>query len=200
VIQHEELVLASRSPARAALLRAAGIRFRARASRVDEGAVKEAARQEGGSAEDVALALAALKAGRVRAPAETMVVGADQMLVCGDRWFDKPEDMIDARRHLLALRGRTHELVTAVVCLRGTTVLWRHVARPALTMRAFGDAFLDAYLAAEGERLLGSVGAYRLEAGGVHLFERIEGEQAAILGLPMLPLLAFLRESGVLGG
>ncbi len=197
MIQREPLALASRSASRAALLRAAGLTFSTRPTRVHEGAVKDAARAEGGDAEDVALVLAALKAGRVRAPG-IVVIGADQVLVCGDRWFDKPVDMADARSHLVTLRGRTHELVTAVVCVRDGQVLWQHVARPTLAMRDFGDAFLDAYLAREGEKLLASVGAYRFEGPGMHLFDQVVGEHAAILGLPMLPLLAFLRTCGVL--
>ena len=197
MIQLKPLVLASQSPTRAALLRGAGLRFTSRPARVDEGAVKEAAQAERGDVEDVALALAALKAGRVHAPG-TLVIGADQVLECEGRWFDKPPDMAAARVQLAALRGRTHELVTAVVCVRDGAVLWRHVDRPSLTMRTFSEAFLDAYLALEGDRILGSVGAYRLEGPGVHLFDRVEGEHAAILGLPLLPLLAFLRGSGVL--
>jgi septum formation protein len=106
--------------------------------------------------------------------------------------------MQQAREHLRRLRGRRHTLVTAVVCQRGQTPLWHHVAAPLLTMRDFSDAFLDAYLAAEGKALLASVGAYRLEGLGVHLFDRIEGEHAAILGLPLLALCGFLRQHGVL--
>ena len=196
-MQSGDLVLASQSTARAAVLRGAGLAFEARPARVDEAAVKAAGRAEGASAEEVALALAGLKAARVRAPG-AMVIGADQLLVCGDAWFDKPEGMAGARAHLLALRGRAHVLATAVVCMRDGREIWRHVARPRLVMRAFSDAFLEAYLAAEGEALLGSVGAYRLEGPGVQLFEAIEGEFSAILGLPLLPLLGFLRQNGFL--
>ena len=105
---------------------------------------------------------------------------------------------IAARAHLQRLRGRRHELVTALVCHRAGQRIWQHVAKPSLTMRHFSDAFLEAYLAAEGEALLSSVGAYRLEGHGAQLFDRIEGDQPAILGMPLLPLLGFLRQHGVL--
>ena len=118
----------------------------------------------------------------------------------GERWFDKPPDLAAARAQLLALRGRSHRLVTATVAWRGGARIWQNVTQPRLAMRDFSDAFLDAYLASEGEALLGSVGAYRLEALGLHLFSRVEGEHSAILGLPMLPLLGFLRQHGVVIG
>lgn len=191
------LVLASQSETRAALLRGAGVRFEARPARVDEEEVKHSARADGASAEDVALLLAELKAARVREP-DALVIGADQLLVCEGRWFSKPRDGVEAREQLLRLRGRAHTLVTAVTCFRAGQPVWHHVARPTLRVRAFGEAFLDAYLAAEGEAALSSVGAYRLEGLGVHLFDRVEGEHAAILGLPLLPLLGFLRQHGVL--
>lgn len=193
------LVLASQSAARRALLDAAGLRYQARPAAVDEAAVKESARAEGASAADAALLLAELKAARaVRDDPDALVIGADQLLVCEGRWFDKPPDLDGARAHLQALRGKAHELVTAVTCVRGGQVVWHHVATPRLHMRAFSDRFLDAYLAAEGSRVLGSVGAYRMEGPGVHLFDRIEGEHAAILGLPLLPLLGFLRQHGAI--
>ncbi len=187
------LVLASQSAARAALLAAAGLRFEARPARVDEAAIKQACRAEGLDAADAALTLAGLKAERIRDP-DAMVIGADQLLVCGETWFDKPAGIDGARAHLSALRGQTHRLVTAVVCLRGGQEVWRHVAEPRLRMRGFSDAFLEDYLAAEGDAVLACVGAYRLEGMGMHLFDSVQGEHAAILGLPMLPLLGFLRQ------
>ena len=194
---HPPLILASQSSARAALLRGAGLRFEARAARVDEAAAKAAAQAEGASAADAALFLAGLKAARIRDP-DALVIGADQILVCEDTWFDKPATPGEARAHLQALRGRTHTLETAIVCHRGGQEVWRHVARPRLAMRPFSNAFLDAYLAAEGDAVLASVGAYRLEGLGAQLFDRVEGEHAAVLGLPLLPLLGFLRQHGVL--
>lgn len=194
---HPALVLASQSAARAAVLRGAGLRFEARPARVDEAAVKAAAKAEGADPADAALLLAGLKAGRVRDP-DALVIGADQILVCEGRWFDKPATPGDARAQLQALRGRAHTLETAVVCHRGGQEIWRHVARPRLAVRAFSDVFLDAYLAAEGDAVLASVGAYRLEGLGAQLFDGVEGEHAAVLGLPLLPLLGFLRQHGVL--
>jgi septum formation protein len=198
-MQSQAIVLASQSGARASLLRGAGIVFEARPARVDEAAVKAAGLAEGWSAEDLALTLAGMKAERVRAPGQ-VVVGADQVLVCEGRWFDKPADLAVAREQLLVLRGREHRLVTAVVCLKDGQEIWHHVAMPVLTMRTFSEAFLDAYLALEGQHVLASVGAYRLEGPGVQLFDRVEGEFSAILGLPLLPLLGFLRQHGVLMG
>ncbi len=193
------LVLASQSAARAALLAAAGLRFEARPARVDEAAIKQACRAEGLDAADAALTLAGLKAERIRDP-DAMVIGADQLLVCGETWFDKPDGIDGARAHLRALRGQTHRLVTAVVCLRGGQEVWRHVAEPRLRMRGFSDAFLEDYLAVEGDAVLACVGAYRLEGMGMHLFDSVQGEHAAILGLPMLPLLGFLRQHGLVLG
>ena len=193
------VVLASASAARRTLLERAGLHFRVEAASVDEAAVKQSARVAGTSVADTALLLAGMKAERIahREP-DALVIGSYQLLVCGGRWFDKPADLAAAREQLRALRARTHELVTAVVCIRGSQRVWHHVARPRLTMRSFSETFLDAYLAAEGTALTATVGAYRLERLGVHLFDAVEGEHAAILGLPLLPLLDFLRQHGVL--
>ena len=194
-----ELILASASASRRALLTQAGLRFTVQPAAIDEAAVKRAARAEGATAQEAALLLAGLKARRVaRGAPEALVIGSDQLLECDGQWFDKPPDLAVARAHLQALRGRTHVLATAVVVQRGERALWQHVAVPRLAMRAFDEAFLDAYLAAEGEDVTATVGAYRLEGRGVHLFAAVEGEHAAILGLPLLPLLAYLRQHGVL--
>ncbi len=190
------LILASGSAARRALLQAAGLDFIAQPAPVDEAGIKRRLQAEGADPDEVALALATEKARHIAAPG-AVVIGADQLLVCNGEWFDKPADMDGVLEHLLRLRGQTHVLVTAVTCWRDGAPLWQHVAHPVLTMRDFSNAFIESYLAAEGEACLECVGAYRFEGVGLHLFERVEGEHAAILGLPMLPLLGFLRRHGV---
>jgi septum formation protein len=188
------LILASASASRRALLQAAGLVITVMPAEIDELAMKRDARREGMNVEAAALRLADMKAAWIaRANPDALVIGGDQLLVCEGAWFDKPVDLPAARDQLLALRGRTHELVTAVTCHRAGGAQWSHVATPRLSMRRFSDGFLDAYLEAEGDTVTTSVGAYRLEGLGVHLFDRIEGEHAAILGLPMLALLTFLR-------
>ena len=193
---HPRLVLASGSATRRALLEAAGLVFDAESPNIDEAALKSATRANGGTAEQAALALAHAKAATITDPT-ALIIGADQILLCGDTWLDKPPTLDAACEHLTFLRGRTHSLITAVVAHRGGKPIWQHVATPRLTMRPFSDAFLQAYLTEEGESLLSSVGAYRLEGRGAHLFDALDGEYSAILGLPMLPLLGFLRQSGL---
>ena len=186
------------------MLERAGLAFEAVAAAVDEAALKEGAQAEGIPPEDAAIILAEGKAERIaRRRPDALVIGCDQLLVCRmedekQRWFDKPVDLAAARTQLVALRGRTHRLVNATVAWRGGERVWQDVTIPRLTMRAFSDAFLDAYLAAEGEAICASVGGYRVEGLGIHLFSRIEGEHSAILGLPLVPLLGFLRGHGVL--
>lgn len=194
-----ELLLASASAARARLLAAAGIEIGIEPAIVDEASLKQARRAAGQSPVDCALALAEAKAREVAARHLTaLVIGADQLLVCDGAWFDKPPTLEDARAQLRALRGRTHELVTAVCVVQATARLWCAVSRPRLAMRTCSDGFLDDYLAAEGVGVLGSVGAYRLEGRGVQLFERVEGDHFAILGLPLVELLGFLRDYGAI--
>jgi septum formation protein len=192
------LVLASASPARGELLRRAGIAFTVAPAAIDEEEIKAAFRAERRSAAECAIALAEAKASRVaRRHPGGLVIGADQMLVCDGVWFDKPGDLAAARTQLLALRGKRHELASAVCVVRDGERLWHFVDRSTLTMRDFSDGFLDHYLAAVGSAVLGAVGAYHLEGLGVQLFARIEGGYFAILGLPLLPLLDFLRGHGV---
>jgi septum formation protein len=195
----EPVILASASLARAALLRAAGVEFAIVPATIDETVVKSAAQRAGEPAGRCAGRLAAAKACCVaQRHRDALVIGADQILVCGDEWFDKPADLAMARRQLRSLRGRVHMLATAVCVVRDDTVLWHAASASQLTMRRFSDAFLDAYIAAEGESLLGSVGAYRLEERGVQLFSRISGDHFAVLGLPLIELLEFLRDRGVI--
>ncbi len=193
------LVLASASSARAALLRGAGLEPLIVPADVDESEIKRALRAEGAGAADAATALAEFKARRVslRHPG-ALVVGADQILVCGKDWFDKPADIDQARAHLRALRGKTHGLATAAVVMRDGERIWHYMTRPTLAMRNFSDDFLEDYVMREGGNALSSVGAYRLEGRGVQLFARIDGDFFTILGLPLLPLRDFLREQRVL--
>ena len=195
----ERLILASASPTRARLLAAAGLIFQVEPPLVDEGAIKRVFQVDGGAAGDCALALAEAKARQVaESHRHALVVGADQILVCGNMWFDKPAGLGDARVQLQALQGRDHQLVTAACVVRNDDRLWQAVSSPKLTMRRFSEAFLDAYLDAEGTEILGFVGAYRLEGRGIQLFADIEGDYFAILGLPLLELLGFLRSRGAL--
>lgn len=193
------VVLASASEARRRLLRGAGVPFRAEAAAVDETEVKAALRAEGASAMQVAETLAELKARRIaHRHGGALIVGADQMLDCDGRWFDKPGDRADAAEQLRALSGRTHELLTAVCLLRDERRIWHHNAQARLTMRPLSEPFIAAYLDAVGEVALHGVGAYQIEGRGAQLFTRIEGDGFAIQGLPLLPLLEMLRQHGVL--
>ena len=186
------LVLASASAARRAVLAGAGLQFTVAVSGVDEGGIKNTSADPA----TTALALARAKAAAITAPG-AIVIGCDQILLCESTCFDKPADLTAARAQLLALSGKPHDLITAICAYKDGTELWHHIATPTLTMRQFSAAFLTAYLAAEGDAVLTSVGAYRLEGPGAHLFSQIEGEHAAILGLPLIALLDFLRGHGV---
>ena len=194
-----QLILASGSPARRALLFAAGLNFAVKPADIDEAEVKSEARKAGADAASTALRLAELKALAVAKNNQgSFVIGADQLLVCDGAWFDKPANVESAAEQLRRLRGRTHELITAVACYRDDERLWHHVVVLRLAMRSFSDGFLHSYLEHEKEAVTTSVGGYRLEGVGMHLFDAIDGEHAAILGLPMLALLDFLRRSDVL--
>jgi septum formation protein len=192
------VILASGSAVRARLLSEAGVAFRREVAAVDEAQIKAALKAEGADAAMAAETLAELKAQRVsRRHPEALVIGADQMLDCGGTWFDKPADKAAARATLLALRGRSHVLRSAVAVVRGGDRLWHRNEHATLLMREFSDGFLDAYLAAAGDGALQSVGAYQLEGLGAQLFARIDGDYFTVLGLPLLPLLDFLRNHGV---
>lgn len=193
------IVLASASPVRAALLRAAGVSVAVHPATIDERAAEAPLLAAGLGPEDLAPLLAEVKATDVseRHPG-ALVIGADQMLGRGDQRFVKPDDMEAARRQLLALSGHTHSLFSAVAVARDGETLWRHLSVAHLTMRALTPGEIGRYLAAAGPAVLASVGGYQLEGLGIQLFEDIEGDYFAVLGLPLLPLLGFLRGAGAL--
>ncbi len=192
------LILASQSRTRQALLANAGIGFEAVTAEIDERAVQQAS---GHSAPgEIASLLAREKALSVsaRQPGK-FVIGADQTLALGERLFSKPAGRAQAAEQLRALAGQRHELHSAVAVARDGKILFEAVAIAGMTMRRLGEAEIDAYLDEAGGAVASSVGAYQLEGLGVHLFERIEGDHFTILGLPLLPLLAFLRSERLLG-
>jgi septum formation protein len=191
------LILASGSAVRRRMLEAAGLTFVVETPRMDEEAAKASFRAEDMKPRDQANALAELKALSVSRGRPDFVIGADQMLAIDGDVLDKPTDAEEARAHLQRLRGKTHELITAAVIAREGAIIWRHIDTPKLKMRAFSDAFLEDYMARAGEGTLRSIGAYQLEGLGAQLFERVEGDYFSVLGLPLLPLLAFLREHGI---
>ncbi len=196
-----DIVLASGSEVRRRLLSAAGVSFEVVRSQVDEDAVRIAL----GSAkdemlpEDLAELLARAKLedvlGRVQ---QRWVIAADQVLYFDGRFYDKPKDDDEARAHLLAFRGRTHSLHCAVVLAEDGDVVWSYTASVDVTMRDYSPAFVGRYLAAVGSQARQSVGCYQLEGLGIQLIEKVAGDYHTVLGLPMLPVLAQLRERGAL--
>jgi septum formation protein len=187
-------ILASASPARRALLRHAGLRFQTIPAALDERSAERPLVEAGADAADIALGLAMAKATMVSEmrPAD-LVLGADQVLSVEGERLDKPADMEEARRQLLRLSGTTHELHAAAAFARAGDILWQHVETVRLSMRPLTPAIIGRYLAAVGEAALGSVGAYQIEGRGIQLFEHIEGDLFAVMGLPLLPVLAHLR-------
>jgi len=190
-----KIVLASASVSRARILKEAGVLFDIAPAHVDEDSVKAALKSEAAKALDAAETLAELKAVKVsQQHPQALTIGADSILDLNGEWFDKPPDVDHAKAHLMTLRGRTHTLATAVVVALGGRRIWHYRDEPKLMMRQFSDDFLDQYLSDVGDAVLSSVGAYHLEGRGAQLFESIEGDFFSILGLPLMPLLAFLRE------
>jgi septum formation protein len=195
----QPLVLASKSDIRGKILAASGLRFEIRPAQIDERAVEAKAGITGAAA--AARLLARAKAEAVaRTQPGRLVVGADQTLALDNKRFSKPADRAAAVEQLRSLRGRTHELHSALALVRDGNLLFDCVDSARLTMRDFSDCFLDDYLGMAGELALSSVGGYQLEGLGIHLFERVEGDYFTILGLPLLPLLAYLRQNGFVNG
>lgn len=195
------LILASQSPFRAALLKNAGIQFTSQKSNVDERAVEAPLYETGATPEDVALILAEAKAEEVSERfSHSLIIGCDQTLSLNGEIFHKPADMDGARRHLLALSGKTHQLNSAVVLVQNGQTLWRHVSVANMTMRHLEPAFIGRHLARVGDIALSSVGAYQIEGEGVQLFDKIDGDYFTIVGLPLLPLLKELRARGIIDG
>lgn len=188
------VVLASQSGIRRSVLTAAGVAFDAQSPSVDEDAVKT--EMQGKPPAAIALALAEKKALAVSATRDGLVIGADQVLVFDGAIWDKARSMQEAEERLAVLRGKTHELVCGLAIAHGGDIVWRHGQTSRLTMRNYSDAFLARYLHEAGEAILTSVGCYQLEGLGAQLFESIEGDYFAVLGMPLLPLLAALRDHG----
>ena len=192
-----KLVLASSSPTRARLLHDAGVPVEAIRPDIDEETVKRGLRADGIDGVALAERLAEEKARSVRQPGR-LVLGADQVLLLGSRVFDKPADRDEAAAQLAALAGRPHRLVSAASVVEDDAAVWSGIEEAWLTMRGFGAGFIETYLDRVGGDAFGGPGAYRVEGLGIQLFDRIEGSHAAILGLPLLPLLAYLRRRGTI--
>lgn len=190
------IILASGSAIRKDILTQAGIDFTVVTKPVDEAAIKAAMLSEGAPIRDIADALAEAKAVRVSSQTTGLVIGADQIMEMDGQLFDKPKDMIEARARLLSMRGKSHHLIGGVVIAENGRAVWRHSAKTTLHVREFSDAFLDAYLDAEGPSVCQAVGAYKFEGRGAQLFSHVDGDFFSVLGLSLLPVLDYLRTRG----
>lgn len=195
----QRTILASNSAIRAQLLRNAAVPIDVVPARIDEDALRAALLAEGATPRDQADSLADAKAQKVaKKHPDALVIGCDQILEHRGVVLSKPADMAGARAQLLHLRGDTHQLLSAVVVYEGARPVWRHIGVASLTMRTFSEPYIDAYLARTGDEICTSVGSYKLEREGVRLFSRIEGDYFTILGLPLLELLGYLSDRGVI--
>ena len=192
-----QLILASSSEIRAALLRNAGVEVQVMPARVDEDAIRAALEAEGARPHDVADTLAEMKARKVgdKMP-EALVLGCDQVLDLSGVVLSKPESADEALAQLRAMRGKAHKLLSAAVLYEAGKPVWRHVGEVRLTMRAVSDSYLDDYVARNWSSIRHAVGAYKLEEEGVRLFSRIDGDYFTVLGLPLLELLGYLGQRG----
>ncbi|WP_418152421.1 Maf family protein [Litorimonas sp. RW-G-Af-16] len=192
------IILASGSAIRREIMEGAGLDFDVVVKPVDEAAIKDAMLADGARMRDIADALAEAKARRVSQQQEGLVIGSDQIMVMDGQLFDKPASVEAARERLIAMRGKTHELIGATVICENGQAVWRHIAVSKLSVRDFSDTFLDTYIAREGDSLMKSVGAYRFEGPGAQLFSAVEGNFFSILGLSLLPILDYLRVRGAI--
>ena len=195
----DRIVLASASQVRSWILENAGLEFDVDPADVNEFGIKKNLSGQGTAAKVIAVTLAEAKAQVVstRHP-EAWIIGADQVLVFEDQIYDKPADIDEAASHLRRFRGRYHDLISAVCVVRKNNIIWHHSETVRLHVREYSDVFLEEYFSKTGNSILDSVGAYRLEGLGALLFSKVEGDYFSVLGLPLLPLLGFLREQGVI--
>ncbi len=192
-------LLASSSPVRLNLLRAAGLDVAAIAPRVDEDSVRDALLAEGAKPRDIADTLAEMKARKIAEKSPTqLVIGCDQVLALGEQVFAKPSHQTDAINQLRRLRGKTHRLLSAIVVYQNAEPVWRHIGTADLTMVDLSDTYLADYVGRNWDSIRYAVGCYKVEEEGVRLFSDIKGDYFTILGLPLLPLLAWLRSRGMI--
>lgn len=191
------LILASGSKARAEMLRGAGLSFETIPAEMDEQKLLREMVQQNAAPENIAAALARAKAQHIaQQNSDNYVIGADQVLWFGGRVFSKAKTVDEARSNLRAFSGKTHRLISAACVARGNEILWEGASHADMAMRNFDDAFLEGYMAQAGDALLKTVGGYELESAGKMLFDKVEGDYFTVLGMPLIPLLEFLKEQG----
>lgn len=192
------LILASKSQARQALLQQAGIKFEIQAAAIDEAAIRDSAISEGASRDEIAVLLAEMKGERIAAARpDAMIIASDQILICDGKIYGKPRTLDEAKTQILALSGKRHQLISAVILFDKGRRIWHHIARPEITFHDLTEKDVDEYLTYFGDNALYSPGSYFLEGPGIHLFADIFGDYYAILGLPMLALLPQLKLHGL---